>query len=566
MANFFPNYNQLYPENMPRAEIQFYEACQNLPKSFSIFHSVAWISNSNGRSYDGEADFLVCNPDRGILVIEVKGGKKITADYTTAKWTSTDHNGNTHPIKDPVAQALKSKYNILSKIKEHPNWHKLGVKQISIGHAVFFPGIDSYKSLKGPSTPLELIGGRPDLRILQQWIINAFEYWSLENKNDPLGSRGMQLVKEVFARTIETKSLIYAEMEEEEKHRIILTSNQLRTLDFICRQRRVAVSGGAGTGKTVLALEKAQRLASEGFKTLLTCYNVPLADHLKTLSSDCQNLEVMNFHKLCKNFIDKAEKLSGRDLIQESKSSNPGLELWDHYFPNALAYSLDIVDTRYDAIVIDEGQDFGEEFWFPIEMLLTHNSMSPLYIFHDENQNIYSRVSSFPTEVSPIVLSDNCRNTKQIHDVAYRFYKGMEVSAPNLVGHDIVKLMSETIKDQANQICSYVSQLIIQEKVPASAITVLICNSAKKVEHTKILKTCTSAKKLTWKNLNTLHLHGVLIETVARFKGLESEIIVLWGIEDLSEEITTETLYVGASRAKSILVVSGTKEALGKIL
>ena len=142
----------------------------------------------------------------------------------------------------------------------------------------------------------------------------------------------------------------------------------------------------------------------------------------------------------------------------------------------------------------------------------------------------------------------------------------MEVSAPNLVGHDIVKLMSETIKDQANQICSYVSQLIIQEKVPASAITVLICNSAKKVEHTKILKTCTSAKKLTWKNLNTLHLHGVLIETVARFKGLESEIIVLWGIEDLSEEITTETLYVGASRAKSILVVSGTKEALGKIL
>ena len=56
--------------------------------------------------------------------------------------------------------------------------------------------------------------------------------------------------------------------------------------------------------------------------------------------------------------MDDACRESGR-VNAEAKASFPGLELWDHYFPIALAYALDIVDVRYDAIIVDEGQDFG---------------------------------------------------------------------------------------------------------------------------------------------------------------------------------------------------------------
>ena len=99
--------------------------------------------------------------------------------------------------------------------------------------------------------------------------------------------------------------------------------------------------------------------------------------------------------------------MSGRDLIAEAKSSFPGLELWDHYFPIALAYALDIIDLRYDAIVVDEGQDFGEEYWFPIEMLLRDGNTSPLYIFHDENQDVYGRQSGKTVEAARSVEGRN---------------------------------------------------------------------------------------------------------------------------------------------------------------
>ncbi len=61
-----------------------------------------------------------------------------------------------------------------------------------------------------------------------------------------------------------------AALAEDECRILALTEEQFSVLDTLARLRRVAVSGGAGTGKTLLALEKAKRLAGEGFETLLT--------------------------------------------------------------------------------------------------------------------------------------------------------------------------------------------------------------------------------------------------------------------------------------------------------
>ena len=79
--------------------------------------------------------------------------------------------------------------------------------------------------------------------------------------------------------------------------------------------------------------------------------------------------------------------------------------------PNALAYSLDVLPERYEAIICDEGQDFREEFWVPLELLLADCDRSPLYVFYDDNQNIYARASTFPIRGEPFPLTVNCRNT-----------------------------------------------------------------------------------------------------------------------------------------------------------
>ena len=118
----------------------------------------------------------------------------------------------------------------------------------------------------------------------------------------------------IFARVVEVEPLLSFRIAEEEQRRIQLTNQQIRTLDMLSRQRRVAISGGAGTGKTVLAREKAQRLAAEGFKTLLTCYNRPLADFLRSTTGGHEGLIITSFHQFCHRWIQRANAKSGREL------------------------------------------------------------------------------------------------------------------------------------------------------------------------------------------------------------------------------------------------------------
>ena len=172
MAICYPNYEDVSQENIEsHAEILFYEACkQQLADDFHVFHSVSWISNNSGDAKDGEADFLICHPDRGYVVVEVKGGR-INANLTTGVWTSTDKNGRTHKLKtNPFKQASSGKYNILAKVKEHKNWHKSGLKWINAGHAVFFPNVDDGRTLQGPEAPVEIIGDRSDMEFFAKWV------------------------------------------------------------------------------------------------------------------------------------------------------------------------------------------------------------------------------------------------------------------------------------------------------------------------------------------------------------------------------------------------------------
>ncbi|MNV57309.1 hypothetical protein D3C71_1496360 [compost metagenome] len=53
---------------------------------------------------------------------------------------------------------------------------------------------------------------------------------------------------------------------------------------------------------------------------------------------------------------------------------------------------------------------------------------------------------------------------------------------------------------------------------------------------------------------------SVLVTTVNKFKGLESDIVLLWGMDSIDMQEHREHLYVGLSRAKSILVIFGNKQ------
>lgn len=543
-----------------KGETLVYQALKDgLPGSYYVFSQVAWIlKHENEEAKDGETDFVVAHPHFGYLCIEVKGGG-ISFDPATNQWFSTDRHQNMNSIKDPIQQARKAKYSIRTKLYETDEWKLLGDKKVPCGHAVFFPNISNPKPLERPDMPEILIGTNNNLVDIKKWIEGCFNYWTVgAQTTSSFGQTGIDIFQKVFAKSISVRPLISTSLRDEEAARISLTNEQIKVLDLLRKKRRVVVSGGAGTGKTILAVEKAKRLAQEGFSTLLTCYNRPLADHLAEICKGTTGLTVMSFHQLCHSRIKEANEISGRDLLEEAQKTYPGENEYDVQLPNALAYSLEIVPDSYDAIVCDEGQDFREEFWLPLDLILSDEKSSPFYIFYDDNQNLYSRVSTFPISEEEIYpLSRNCRNTVQIHTASYKYYKGEPVEHSNLDGKELQFERALNTNNQAVKIHSRILKFIVEEKVEPSKIAVLIVDAKNKKEYFDALEKHSLPKGIQLIETEQKNESYVLMTTVNKFKGLESEIVFLWGMDTIDFEEYREHLYVGLSRAKSIAIIVG---------
>lgn len=560
MTTIIPELTDAQLAELPsQAEAKVYRALRDgLPRDFVVFFQVGWIlRREEEQAKDGEADFVVCHPDLGYVCIEVKGGG-VGFDAGSGDWFSVDRHRQRHAINNPVSQALKAKYSIRSKLNEHQRWRDLSLANVLRGHAVFFPDVGDPYPLSRPDMPAALIGCAKDLQASKAWVDAVFSYWSNDAPGfTPMGRRGLDVFREVFARSFEVAPLMSSQLADQEARRLVLTKDQIRVLDFLRSRRRVAVSGGAGTGKTVLALEKARRLAAEGFRTLLTCYNRQLADHLSGICAGTQNLEVMSFHQLCHRQVDRANRASGRDLVSEAKVTYPGKDLYDVQLPNALGYSLEILPDRYDAIVCDEGQDFREEFWVPLELLLTDYDSSPLYVFYDDNQNLYARAGTFPIRDEPFSLTTNCRNTAPIHNAAYKYYKGIPVNPPEIEGDEVQFDEAPNRDAQAAKINARIVDLIVKQGVAPGDIAVLVADAWHKSEYYSALRRLPLPKTATWLEEGVRGKSTVLIDTIQRFKGLESPIVILWGLDTIDLSQRKELLYVGMSRTKSLLVIVG---------
>ena len=118
-----------------------------------------------------------------------------------------------------------------------------------------------------------------------------------------------------------------------------LTKEQHHVLRELARVRRAEIRGGAGTGKTMLAIEKARQLVREGFNTLLVCFNQPLERMLAEAMEDLAptgRIRVSTFHQLCEDLGRQAGTLPVRS------KPIPG-EWWTETLPAALLGAIEVL-------------------------------------------------------------------------------------------------------------------------------------------------------------------------------------------------------------------------------
>ena len=92
----------------------------------------------------------------------------------------------------------------------------------------------------------------------------------------------------------------------------------------------------------------------------------------------------------------------------------------------AFAEHIEVAIGRYGALVVDEAQDFHEDWWISLQLLLEDPDPSPLYVFYDDNQRIFPVPKNFPVPDEPYQLTRNCRNTQAINKIVRRLLQGRD--------------------------------------------------------------------------------------------------------------------------------------------
>jgi hypothetical protein len=538
----------LFPERLPssawESERRVFDAlARDLDDTYTVFHSLRW--HQPGSKVDGEADFLIAHPQLGMLVMEVKGGG-IDFDARSGTWTSRNRKGEEHRIEDPFNQALTAKHALIRELKAQAAWPPR--RGVQIGYAVAFPDIHITASGFTSLGKREFTLGKNDLPSIGTAIAGSLAYWREADPSDSPGKEGIRALVERYGKSWTYRIPLKEAIAPEEQRIVELTDQQMSVLTMLSRHARAAIGGCAGSGKTLLAVEKARQMAARGEMVLLTCYNRPLADHWEASLDLPPGILIRNFHRLCKDAV-------ARYGITPERAGMSGDD-YMAWLPDGLLKAAIEHGLRFDGIVIDEGQDFEPDWLDTLQMLLRDRERSAFYLFYDDNQRLY-RDAPIPAWLGePYALQRNIRNTDQIGTLVRHFYDGdMELSGIDGRQVQLVEVPPDADGTPGSTLALRRVLKDIRDQGADPADVVVLGVSRAELDSFR--------NPGGWTPRTKAHPRGdVLLETIHSFKGRDSAIVVLTGLDHLSTLVGTESeerlemlLYVGASRARSLLIM-----------
>ena len=485
------------------------------------------------RKGDLEADLVVAIPGAGIAVVEVKGGR---ISYDGSSWRQGGGGANDKRI-DPVGQARRCKYALRQYLDQSERWRR---RRVRFGHLVAFPVSRVDDDVTPPEAPRWLVIDRDQVGDAAKLITAALH--QQEHENPTATTQDVDDLLEILTgrpmsqrETVDLAAAREAECE-------LLTRRQAKVLDMIRHVPRVEVRGGAGSGKTWLAVEQARRLAKQGQRVGLICYSRGLSAYLRRRVDLLPERErpayVGEFHAL------GVEWGAPKGLDDDS-------EYWERRLPEEMAaVAKHLVDEqKYDAFVVDEGQDFSDQWWPALVQGLKDPATGRLLVFADEGQRVFARQGQPPVELVPITLDENLRNTQPI---AQTFSSLTPEQMLLRGGHGApVRFVACDAGDAIREADDVVDGLL-GDGWNHEHVALLTTGSRHPVQVERQGHGPAEYWASYWTGDDVFYGH------VLGFKGLERPVVVLAvnGFGRGSER-AREKLYVGLSRARDLLVVCG---------
>jgi superfamily I DNA/RNA helicase len=282
------------------------------------------------------------------------------------------------------------------------------------------------------------------------------------------------------------------------------------------------------------------------------CFNRKLAEHLQRRTLH-EKITIRHFHGLVSEVCLKA-------FHQFEVPPNAGPEFWVEEVAQMLQDALEeLPDYRFDAIIVDEGQDFHTD-WFIVLEDAHRRSPGPIYVFFDRAQNLYSKDLRFPDTETKYRLGKNCRNTKKIAGACEKTIgETIKVAAFSPEGEPPEIVSYRDDQELSSLVVRELDRCLKQEKLSPSRVAVLT--------HVKPERSALGTGKIgnhtTTDDLDIWQSgKAVWFSTIKAFKGLEADVLLLVGVPEIdTRHFTKSDLYVASSRARlRLLVYSNAQE------
>ena len=530
---------------------------------WTVLHSLGLARRTTGPY--GEIDFVVIIPDEGILCLEIKGGR---VSCENGIWRTMDRYGNIAELrKSPFMQARDSMFALRRKIIDHFGQGS-SESHCPIVFAVMFPDV-----VCPPVTPeferLDVIDAN-DLRRPMSSSIDGIVRNRLREFQPRIGERypTPSQLRSILAYLRPDFDLVVAKsvsLARTEARLMSLTEEQYARLDELEENPRCFFEGAAGTGKTLLALEYARRAKKTGARVLLVCFNRLLGDWLK-LQTEGTGITAGTWHETLREII--ASSSVGEEFSEHERTAlnkEDLVTLFEELYPFYGEIALEELDTPFDILVMDEAQDlFGQATLDLMNRTIRGGFAGGTWgIFGDfTRQSLYDNPSGSMVDLSEYSghfvkakLTLNCRNTRRIAEETA--IVGGFSTPPYKLGHEagmpvehrywktpynLVKTLTETI----NRLAS--------DGVPVDDVMIL---SPRRLENSALaavehicdvpLVDCSRTLDATQRCIRFSTIHS--------FKGLESQVVVMVDIEKVDDDRSQSLLYVGMSRARSLLIL-----------
>lgn len=584
-------------------EKEMFDALSTLPNDYYVIHSfhLNYLVPNKGLN-ENEIDFIVFNPNYGYLFIEAKNSR-VTRDEN-GQWWYQDDGSKLKPMKDPFNQAFGAQHNLFNYLCDKYS-DETSIKDIKNNKfliAVWFPKYTKKEISQidfGANAPKELIlpkEAKDDPLYLESRIKNLMTqidkvHIVAEIKEIEYGAGYTQKLNstkslEIFQKMIcPTLEIVTNTTKDRNIAYIRLLEEQRVVLDYLQYQRSAAISGASGTGKTLVAVERARRLSMLGDKVLFICFNRNLVDYLEQTyhhdvsnSDQYSNVLFTTINGLgvreCHVSYDKVNYNDLCEIINSKIKSN---------------------QFEYKHIIVDEGQDFGRteiENSLILDLFNEYGTRkddnTSFFIFYDKNQLVNSKnIPDYLNNVdSKLTLYRNCRNTIQIASTAFATTNEKPIMFDNhLEGQKPTFITYKTEDEFVEKLNGLLDEITADDVFDDRKIVTL----NESIKNSAIQKYLNSSNEYVYKNKATK------VYTSSTVKGLESDDVILLDLNKGCFDVELDTngnpvlyntkgkttsdgkgtlnpidkrFYVSASRAKNrlFIFISMTEDEIDEVI